>query len=380
MPAEPTGPPVYLDHAAGSPVRREAVAAMVPFLAERFGNPSGGHQVARRARAALEEARESVAADLGCRPGEVVFTGSGTEAANLAVLGRHAVRPGSVVCSAVEHHAVLGPARHLGAVLAPVDTGGRVDLDGLASVLGPDVTLVSVMLANNETGVVQPLDAVAALVRERAPAAALHTDAVAAVPWVDVAAHTAVADLVSVSAHKFGGPQGVGMLIVRDGAELGPVTFGGGQERDRRSGSHNLAGVVGAAAALRATTGDRAATAARVAARRDRLAEGVLAAVDGARETIPGRAGTVAGIWHVRFPGVEQEELLYLLDEAGVCASGGAACASGALEPSHVLRAMGVDAADARGALRLSLGPGTTEADVDAALDALPAALSRLRR
>ena len=369
---------VYLDHAATTPMHPEAVEAMLPFLTERFGNPSGSHAVAREARKALEEARDVVAGCLGARPGEVVFTGGGTEADNLAVAGAHAVHPGVVVCSAVEHHAVLHACEHLGGVLAPVAPSGVTDLDALTELLHPDVSVVAVMLANNEVGTVQPLADVAAVVRDRAPRAVLHTDAVQAFPWLDVATLAAPADLVAVSAHKFGGPKGVGALVVREGVKVAPLLHGGGQERDRRSGTHNVAGIVGMAAAMEATVSGRAATAARVAPRRDRLADGLLAAVPDSAET-GDRAAKVPGNCHLSFADVESEALLVLLDGAGVGASAGSACTSGAMEPSHVLTAMGVPRERALGSLRLTLGTTTTEADVDAALAAVPQAVARLR-
>ena len=370
--------PAYLDHAATTPMRPEAVEAMLPFLAERFGNPSGAHAVAREARKALDEAREVVAEGLGARPGEVVFTSGGTEADNLAVLGVHAARPGRVVVTAVEHHAVLHAAGQVQIAIAPVTTDGTVDLEGLAHLLDPSVTLVSVMLANNEVGTLQPLAEVAALVRERAPAAVLHTDAVAAFPWVDVAALAADADLVAVSAHKFGGPKGVGALVVRQGVALAPLIHGGGQERDRRSGTSNVPGIVGMAAAVAATVAGRRETAVRVAALRDRLADGLLAAVPGSAET-GDRSRKVAGNCHLTFEGVEAEALLMLLDAEGVYASAASSCASGAADPSHVLAAMGLDAIRAAGALRLTLGATTTPDDVALALEVIPAAAQRLR-
>jgi cysteine desulfurase len=358
----------------------EAVEAMLAFLTDRFGNPSGSHAVAREARKALEEARDVVAGCLGARPGEVVFTGGGTEADNLAVAGAHRVRPGGVVCSAVEHHAVLHACAALGSQgsLAPVAASGVVDLDALADLLDSDVSVVSVMLANNEVGTVQPLSAVAEVVRERAPRAVLHTDAVQAFPWVDVAAAAGPADLVAVSAHKFGGPKGVGALVVREGVKVAPILHGGGQERDRRSGTHNVAGIVAMAAAMQVTVASRVAAVARVGALRDRLADGLLAAVPDSVET-GDRSAKVAGNCHLSFAGVESEALLVLLDGAGVCASAGSACTSGAMEPSHVLTAMGVPRDRALGSLRLTLGPTTTDADVDAALAAVPDAVARLR-
>lgn len=370
--------PVYLDHAATAPMRPEAVEAMLPYLTERFGNPSGSHAVAREARKALDEARDVAAECLGAEPGEVVFTGGGTEADNLAILGTHALRGGRVICTAVEHHAVLHACAALGGDVSPVGADGIVDVELLGARLRPDTSVVSVMLANNEVGAIQPLEAVAAMVRDRAPGAVLHTDAVQAFPWLDVAALARRAHLVAVSAHKFGGPKGVGALVVRDGTRVAPILHGGGQERDRRSGTHNVAGIVGMAAAMRATVATRADTVARVTSRRDRLADGLLATIPDAAET-GDRSSKIAGNCHLSFAGVESEALLVLLDGAGVCASAGSACTSGAIEPSHVLVAMGMTKARALGSLRLSLGVTTTEADVDRALEAVPAAVARLR-
>src|SRR4051794_24305369 len=278
--------PAYFDWAATTPMRPEAVEAMLPFLTDHFGNPSGAHAVSREARKALDEARDIVASCLGARPGEVVFTGGGTEADNLAIAGAVAVRPGPTVCSAVEHHAVLHACEALGDNrLAPVGPDGVVDLAALAELLDPSVSVVSVMLANNEVGTIEPLADIVGLVRERAPQAVVHTDAVQAFPWLDVAVLARSADLVAVSAHKFGGPKGVGALVVRQGVKVRPILHGGGQERDRRSGTHNVAGIVAMAAAMRATVEGRDATVERVGPLRDRLVEGLLAAVPGCVET-----------------------------------------------------------------------------------------------
>ena len=369
----------YLDHAATTPLRPEARAAMLPWLGERFGNPSGAHRVARAARQAIDEARDVVAEVVGCRPGEVIFTSGGTEADNLAVRGVHAARPGAVLCSAVEHEAVLQPVAHVGGRTVPVDGRGVVDLDALAGLLDGDTTLVSVMVANNEVGTVQPVAEVADLVRRRAPGAAVHADAVQAAAWLDLPGVLAGTHLVSLSSHKVGGPQGVGALIARRGTPLRALALGGGQERELRSGTHDVAGIVGFAAALRQVLPTRAETSARVRARRDRLADGLLAAVPGTIETGAARDGRLPGSLHVCLPGVESEALLFLLDEEGVCASAASACASGAHQASHVLAAMGVPADRARGALRLSLGWTTTDDDVDHALRAVPAAVARLQ-
>ncbi|HET9443938.1 MAG TPA: aminotransferase class V-fold PLP-dependent enzyme, partial [Acidimicrobiales bacterium] len=249
----------YLDHAATTPLRPEALAAMLPYLGEHFGNPSGSHAVARRAKQAIEDAREEAAAALGCRPAEVVFTGGGTEADNLAIAGVVGREGGRPACGAAEHHAVLHATQALGGVVVAAGADGDVDLDALAAALDADVTVVSVMLANNEVGTVQDLVPVAGVVRARAPRAALHTDAVQGFPWLDVATAAGVADLVALSAHKFGGPKGVGALVVRRNRPLAPIIHGGGQEADRRSGTHNVAGIVGMAAAMTATVAARAA-------------------------------------------------------------------------------------------------------------------------
>lgn len=369
---------VYLDHAATTPLRPAALQAMMPFLTEQFGNPSGSHAVSRAARMAVDESRDVVAACLGCEPGEVIFTGTGTEADNLAIAGVLARRPGKALCSTIEHHAVLHTVQALQGGFFPVHPSGLVDLDALAEAMDPDVSVVSVMLANNEIGVVQPLAEVVGVVGERAPEAVVHTDAVQAFPWMDVVTAAAGAGLVAVSAHKFGGPKGVGALVVRKGVRMAPILQGGGQERDRRSGTHNVAGIVGMAAAMRLTVAERDATVARVRVLRDRLAGALLAALPGTVET-GDRRHKIAGNCHLRFPGIESEALLVLLDDAGVCASAGSACASGAMEPSHVLAAIGVDRAEARSAVRFSLGSTTTDDDVDLAVKAVSAAVTHLR-
>ena len=377
------GVSVYLDHAATTPLRPEAFDAMRPWLTTSFGNPSGGHRIAREACRAVDEARDAVAAALGCAPGEVVFPGGGTEADNRAVAGvlaavRAQGKPAGAVCSAIEHHAVLHAVEAEGGHTVGVDAAGRVDLDRLADGIDAGTALVSVMLANNEVGTIEDLDAVATVLRERAPDAVLHTDAVQAVAWLDVAARAAPAQLVSIAAHKFGGPQGTGALVVREGVRLSPLLRGGGQERERRSGTHNVAGIVGMAAALTAAVADRDAAVDAVRRRRDRLVAGVGDALGGVVESAAG-IERLPNIAHLRLAGVDSEALLVLLDDEGVCASAGSSCASGAMEPSHVLAAMGVARADARTALRLSLGRTTTDEDVARGIDAVVAGAIRLR-
>lgn len=376
----------YLDHAAGTPVRPAAVEAMLPMLTTEFGNPSGAHRLARSANRALDEARETMAGVLGVHPGEVIFTSGGTEADNLAVNGIIGARGGRAVCSAVEHHAVLEPVEYLGGLVAPVDGRGLVDLGALVELLerpGEHVTLVSVMLANNETGVIQPLEPIRAVVDEHAPGAVLHTDAVQSLCWVDVAVAAACADMISVSAHKFGGPKGTGVLAVRDGVTMAPMQRGGGQEKGRRNGTQNAPGIVAMAAAASDVIAGRAAEIERVGELRNRLADGLLATIPNTHESaVPigaERSNKTANICHLAFEGVESEALLFLLEKDDIMASAASSCSSGAQDPSHVLAAMGVGRELAAGSLRLSLGHTSTVADVDAALAAVPAAVERLR-
>ncbi len=372
----------YLDHAATTPMRADAVEAMLPFLSEQFANPSGSHRFARQVRKSIDEARDDVAEVLGCRPGEVIFTGSGTEADNTAIFGTLDRVGGVALCPAAEHHAVLHAveARH-GRVVG-VDATGTVDLDKLADALvepSEPVSFVSVMAVNNEVGTITDLASVAAVVRRVAPSAVLHTDAVQAACWLDLRFITPHVDMLSLSAHKFGGPKGVGVLVARGRSSFAPLLVGGGQERERRSGTHNVAGIIAMSVALRATDSERPTEAIRLAALRDSLIDGLQSELDGVHETVD-RACKVAGSAHICIEGIENEALLYLLDEAGVCASAASACASGAMEPSHVLAAMGVPSDRARGALRLTLGRTTAAADVARATTAIVESVHSLRR
>jgi cysteine desulfurase len=286
------------------------------------------------------------------------------------------------VCSAAEHHAVLHCVEHLAGEVVATDDAGCIDVDQLDAVLARLVSfevvpVVSVMAVNNEVGSVTPFDEVSRAVRRVAPRALLHTDAVQAACWLDLAPLTASSDMLTLSSHKFGGPKGCGIMFLREGVDSEPLIFGGGQERDRRSGTHNVAGIVASAAALAATVAERDAECARIAMLREELVAG-LVAIGGVRPTIsPDRS--VPGIAHVCIEGIENEALLYLLDEANLCASAASACASGAMEPSHVLAAMGVPRETARGALRLSLGHTTTRGDIAAAVDIVGTAVARLR-
>lgn len=370
---------LYLDHAASTPMRPAAVQAMTPFLTDCFANPSGSHRFARTARRAVDEAREQVAVSLGVLPGEVVFTGCGTESDNQAVTGSVAHRGGVAVTSAVEHHAVLDPVLASGGVAVAVDATGHVDLDELTRVLRSNdaVSVVSVMTVNNEVGTVTDMAAVSKVVRREAPGAWLHTDAVQAACWIDLREVTPLVDMLSLSAHKFGGPKGVGVLVVRGGAAPAPIIRGGGQERERRSGTSNVAGIVATAVALAETDAERDVEVERVSALRARLVESISSSVD-VHETVP-RSASVPGVAHLCFEGIENEALLFLLDTEGVCASAASACASGAMEPSHVLAAMGLPREVAGGALRLSLGHTTTVEEIDAAARAVVSSVERLR-
>lgn len=357
---------VYLDHAATTPVRPEVREAMEPYASEAFGNASGSHGVSRRAKNALEEAREQVAAALGCRPQEIVFTAGGTEADNLAVKGAAlAEGVGGVVTVATEHEAVLESAafvRRLGGdvhVLG-VDRYGRVDPDELAAVADDGTRVASVMWANNETGTRQPVAEIAAAL---GGGTLLHTDAVQAFISEDVTIEGV--DLLSLAAHKFGGPKGVGVLYVRDGVRLEPVLHGGGQELGRRSGTHNVAGVVGLAAAVEATVADREDFRTRVTAIRTRFEELVS---DVASRTVP-REQSLVQHAHMRLPGRRNETLLIRLDQRGIAASSASACQSGANTVSHVLEAMCLE--QPREHLRFSFGWNSTMADAERAAEAV---------
>ena len=375
----------YFDHAATAPMRHEAIEAMRPYLDVQFANPSGSHRFSRSARQVVDEARDDVADVLGCAPGEVVFTSGGTEADNAAIFGAVRRHGGVAVCSAAEHHAVLHCVEHLRGEVVGVDRNGVINLDALAATLAAvtardqRVSVVSVMAVNNEVGSITPMRDIARTVRAGAPGAVLHSDAVQAACWLDVRDVVLVTDVVSLSAHKFGGPKGMGVMVQKSGITLEPLIMGGGQERDRRSGTTNVAGIVATAAALRATMKHRESETTRVAELKARLVAGITSQLPDVIQTVPSPA-SVAGIAHFCVADVESEALLFLLDEAGVCASAASACASGAMEPSHVLRAMGVDPRFTKGALRLSLGHTTTSAEVERAIEVIVASVQRLRR
>ncbi|NUR07761.1 MAG: cysteine desulfurase [Nocardioidaceae bacterium] len=384
------GDAVYLDHAASTPMLPEAVAAMTRQL-PRTGNPSSLHASGRAARRVVEESREAIARALGCRPGEVVLTSGGTESDNLAVKGLFWSRRGAdprrtrVLSTSVEHHAVLDPlhwlAEHEGAEveLLPVDDTGRLDVRALRASVERDpgsVALVSVMWANNEVGTVQPVDEVVEVAREHG--IPVHSDAVQAVGQLPVDFAASGVDAMTVTAHKIGGPYGVGALVVRRELDVTPLLHGGGQERDIRSGTIDTPAIAGFAEALRVTVEHRDEQATRLAALRDDLVERVRervpdVLVNGAAEhRLPGNA-------HLTFPGCEGDSLLMLLDARGIACSTGSACSAGVPQPSHVLLAMGADAERARGSLRFSLGHTSSTADVDAVVDAIVPVVERAR-
>lgn len=374
---------IYMDHAATTPADPAVVERMLPFFSEHFGNPSSVYGLGREALAALDEARETVAAILNCRPTEIVFTGGGSEGDNLAIKGIAASarrRGNHIVTTAIEHHAVLHTCQQLeregfSVTYLPVDGDGRVSVDAVAAALTDRTALVTVMYANNEVGTIQPIAEIGALCRERR--VPFHTDAVQAGGLLSLDVKALNVDMLSLSAHKLYGPKGAGVLYVRQGTRIQPQILGGSQERNRRAGTENVAGIVGTTEALRRAQAERAAEGARLAALRDGLIAGVLR-IDGARLTghptlrLPNSASFA-------LPGVEGESLLLNLDLIGVAASSGSACTTGSVEPSHVLTAMGLTPAEARGHLRLTLGHSSDKSDVEYVVRQLPQIVERLR-
>lgn len=378
---------VYMDYAATTPVRQEVAERVSRCLMDLWGNPSSVHSFGREARRVVEEAREEVACLIGARPDEVFFTSGGTEADNLAVLGvarRFEAKGRHIVTSAVEHHAVLHACEYLEragfeVTRLRVDGSGLVDPDELRKAIRKDTILVSVMLANNEVGALQPIWELTAIAREAG--VLFHTDAVQAAGNIPVDVKELGVDLMSMSAHKFYGPKGVGVLYVRKGVRLEPVLFGGGQERQLRPGTENVPGIAGMGAAAGLARREMSDRAARVASLREALVSGLRERMDGVRVNgHPDPRWRLPGIASVTLSGVEGESVLMNLDLKGVAASGGSACAAGSLEPSHVLLAMGLTPDEARGTIRFSLGSGNTMEDVDRVLEVLPPIVARLRR
>ncbi|HEX8938864.1 MAG TPA: cysteine desulfurase family protein [Candidatus Limnocylindrales bacterium] len=377
-------PPVYLDHAATTPLRPEALEAMLPYLQGTFGNPSSSHRFGRAARAALDEAHERVAAAIGAQPREIVFTSGGTEADNLAIKGAAWVgraRGHRIVTSAIEHHAVGHTVRYLEkfgfeVVELPVDRYGRVDPDDVEAAITPKTILVSIMLANNEVGAIEPLAEIARRVHAH-KGVLLHTDAVQAAPYLDVDVAALDVDLLSLGAHKFEGPKGVGALYIRHGTNILAQQQGGTQERYRRAGTENVAGVMGMARALELCTAERAQTAERLRGLRDRLRDALLA-VDGVEAT-GHPTERLPGLLSLIVRGADGAAVATALDLEGIAVSTGSACLSGSDEVSHVLAAMGYPDDEARGALRLSLGRTTTADDVERAIAVVPRVLRAQR-
>jgi len=372
---------VYLDHAASTPVREEVVQAMLPWLSEHPGNPSGSHRLAREARRAIDDARDHVASLVGAEPGNVIFTSGGTESDNLAIDGILGAKGGQALCSATEHPAVLEPVRESGGIVVPTDDTGRVDLESLATLLDSfaDISLVSVMMVNNETGVINNINTIADLISEKTPETMIHTDAVQATSWLDIAESSKKAHLITLTGHKFGGPKGAGVLVLRDGVNLSPVIRGGGQERERRSGTQNVPAIVGLGEAARLMQVERLEINERVTKLRDKLENGLIEKISDASRTLPKETPRTPGIAHLCFKNVENEALLFLLENQGVYASAASSCASGAQEASHVLEAMGVDLKTAGGSIRFSLGQTTTDEEIEYVLTIVPSAVEQLR-
>jgi cysteine desulfurase len=378
--------PLYFDNAATTMLHPEALAAMMPYLAESYGNPSGVYAYAREAKKGVENARRQAAAVLNAEPTEIYFTGSGTEADNWAIKGTAESRGAKVnephiVTTAIEHHAVLHTCQYLekhgcSVTYLPVDGEGFVTPEAVEKALRPETVLVTVMLANNETGVIQPLAAISAITRPRG--IWLHTDAVQAIGHIPVDVDALNVDMLTMSAHKFHGPKGVGALYIRKGVRPATFMHGGAQESNRRAGTENVAGIVGMGAALTIANQCMPAEAERLTTLRDHMIAGIEETIPYAHINGP-RTNRLPGNVNFSFDFVEGESLLLLLDMQGCYASSGSACSSGSLDPSHVLMAMGRAHEQAHGSIRFTLGRHTTDADVDNLLEMLPPMVERLR-
>ncbi|MCH8008699.1 MAG: cysteine desulfurase [Chloroflexi bacterium] len=379
---------IYVDHAATTATDPRVVEAMLPCLTQYWGNPSSIYFEAREARKGFDVARRSVAEVLGARPNEVLFTSGGTESDNLALRGvayGARKRGNHIITTTVEHHAVLHTAERLEeegfrVTYLPVDKEGFVDMDELKAALDDETTLVSVMYANNEIGAINNIAEVVAIVKERDPHIAVHTDAVQAAGYLDLNVDALGVDLLSLAAHKIYGPRGSGVLYVRSRTPFVAQMLGGAQEKNRRAGTENVAGAVGMATALSLADSERGERREHVQTLRDRLAEELPKRVPGTRITGPaGAERRLPNSFSCCFDGVEGESILLQLDLKGVSASSGSACTTGSLEPSHVLLAMGVPHATARGSLRLTLGKDNTAEEVERLLDIIPESVERLR-
>ena len=381
---------VYMDHAATTPVRPEVMEAMLPYFTHRFGNASSLYTLAQESRRAVDEARESVARVLGCRTSEVVFTSGGSESDNTALKGAASAlkQTGNhIITTSIEHHAVLHTCQYLEdtgfrVTYLPVDRDGLVDTEDVLKAVTEETTLVSVMLANNEIGTIQPVADMARGVKEIAKklgrTIVFHTDAVQAAGFMDIDVNALGVDMLSLSSHKFYGPKGVGVLYVRRSTPFTPQQFGGAQERQRRAGTENVPGIVGTAVALRLASEERESSSEHCLRLRDSLVQGIQERIE--RVHLNGHATLrLPNNVNFSFDGVEGEPILLGLDFAGTAASSGSACTSGALEPSHVLLALGLPADLAQASLRLTLGKDNTQEDVEHVLRVLPELVGRLR-
>lgn len=378
--------PVYLDHAATTPVREEVFEAMKPFYGARFGNPSSTHRWGREARAALDEARERVGRCLGARPDEICFTSGGTEADNLAILGswRALKNQGrkAVVATPIEHKAILGAVHQAAAEGAEerflaMTSDGVIDRASFDALVDDQVAVCSTMWVNNEIGTIQPVPELAAVAKERG--VMVHTDAVQAFGKVKIDARTQRFDFLSISGHKFGAPKGIGALFIRRGTHLEPLMHGGQQDRGRRPGTENVAAAVGLARAAELTLAECEAHCERLRTLRDRLEAGIVAKVPDA--VVHGRGAERAPhILNISVPGTDSESLLMALDLRGIAASGGSACQSGSISPSHVLTAIGVRPELASAAVRMSLGALTTDGSIDRVVEVFPTLVAKARQ
>ncbi len=375
---------VYMDHAATTATAPAVVEAMLPYFTDHFGNPSSVYRIARESKAAVDEAREKVARALSAKPEEIYFTSGGTEADNWAIKGvafANKQKGNHIITSVIEHHAVLHTCQYLEKMgfevtYLPVDEFGRVDPAAVEAAITDRTILISIMFANNEIGTIEPIAAIGALARKKG--IYFHTDAVQAIGHVPIDVGAMQIDLLSLSAHKFNGPKGVGALYIRKGVKIDNFMHGGGQEKKRRAGTENLASIVGLGVAIERVAASMEQESARLIALRDRLKDGILEKIPHARlnghptERLPGNL-------NISFEFIEGESILLFLDHAGICASTGSACTSGSLEPSHVMLAIGLPHEQAHGSLRLTLGEENTEEEVDYLLGVLPGIVERLR-
>ena len=375
---------VYMDHSATTATDPEVVNAMIPWFSQGYGNPSSLYQIARESRAVVEDARAKVAAAIGAQPDEIYFTSGGTESDNWAIKGiasANLKKGNHIITSAIEHHAVLHTCEYLekqgfSVTYLPVDGNGQVRIDDLKAAITDETILITIMFANNEIGTIQPIQEIGEVCREKG--VFFHTDAVQAIGNVPIQVATMKIDLLSLSAHKFYGPKGIGVLYIRKGVRIDNLLHGGGQERRKRAGTENIAGIVGLGTAIERAVSGMEERNRRVAALRDRLQTEILTKIPNTRlnghptQRLPGNL-------NVSFDFIEGESMLLLLDHFGICASTGSACTSGSLEPSHVLLATGLPAETAHGSLRLTLGAENTDEDVNYVMDHLQKVVQRLR-